>query len=51
MRGAGSEAHQDIKAAIRFYEALGWDWMSVVAFMSAKELGMLPRRQPKGETR
>lgn len=46
-------AADDIKSAIAFYEARGWDWLSVVAYLSARAVGMwpLPRgwyyRKPK----
>lgn len=39
-----SEAAIEIKAAIRFYEKRGWDWISVVAYLSAKANGDWPPR-------
>lgn len=37
--------HEEIKAAIAFYEARGWDWLPVVAFLSARATGMWPPRR------
>jgi hypothetical protein len=32
----------EIKAAIRFYERRGWDWLPLVAYLSAKASGNWP---------
>lgn len=37
-----TEAEEEVLAAIRYYEARGWDWLEVVAFISARALGTLP---------
>lgn len=41
-----SDPREDIKAAIEFYEARGWDWLMVVSYLSAKATGHWPL--PKG---
>lgn len=43
------EACRDIKAAIAFYEKRGYDWLSIIGFLSATALGLWPirRRNPK----
>lgn len=38
-----AELKSEILAAIKFYEQRGWDWLDVVAFLSAKAVGMLPQ--------
>lgn len=38
-RETPSPAQLEILAAIRFYDRRGWDWTSVVAFLSCKALG------------
>jgi hypothetical protein len=37
-----TETQAEIKAAIAFYEKRGWDWLSVVAFMSSRAVGTWP---------
>ena len=32
----------DIKAAIAFYEKRGWDWLPLIAYLSAKAFGSWP---------
>lgn len=36
------EVMDEIRAAIAYYDTRGWDWTDVVAFLSAKAVGMWP---------
>ena len=38
-----SEAQQEIKDCIEFYESRGWDWLDVVAFLAMEHTGRLER--------
>ena len=44
-----NDAQDEIKRAIAFYEARGWEWLSVVAYLSACAVGTWP--PPKRETK
>lgn len=41
MSHTAAEGREEIKAAIQFYEARGWDWLDLIGFLSLKHTGRL----------
>lgn len=37
-----TEAAEEIKRVIAFYEVNGWDWSSIVCFLSMQQNGLWP---------